>query len=477
MKSFEDFKTLWLKHTGDIGSKKGLEHLIFIVVYPNKKSPPYVTLQWDFAAEKQLQTTLFQTTLSELPLTLSAEKQLHTTLFQTSGGITGAGTGHNQKLCYLTELNDILDTCDEYTHAMIVSTGMVFDMVNHPTSIQSFYNWTRTDEFCKGHIIARPNEPAFLHHQHIELNLTKWRELDKPNILGKWNNFVRADDNFHDDYTPSWIDVDGLPTITNFSNEERIRKAWSYGHMPERREMQTKNWELINSKKMGWRDEVDISDNYFKILLTRMKSQIFYAENTEAVGILPKKKFDLILTPTAGYSGEYFAEHLDFDGDIIFYDYCSENVEIKQNIVEMNMSMDEIKLYAKNSKHIISFNHLVRDKYHIDELKKRTNTYGQHEELRELQQKMYDNYNIEYKVWDIINWKSEDMSWFVNKIKGKRVFMDISNIYGYHISHACYSLSYLEESFDKLVDTLKSNTEYYHLRGKDLVKRGIKNGG
>ena len=28
----------------------------------------------------------------------------------------------------------------------------------------------------------------------------------------------------------------------------------------------------------------------------------------------------------------------------------------------------------------------------------------QHEELRELQQKMYDNYNIEYKVWDIINW-------------------------------------------------------------------------
>ena len=90
---------------------------------------------------------------------------------------------------------------------------------------------------------------------------------------------------------------------------------------------------------------------------------------------------------------------------------------------------------------------------------------------------MYDNYNIEYKVWDIINWESEEMSWFVKRIKGKRVFMDISNIYGYHISHACYSLSYLEESFNKLVDTLKSNTEYYHLRGKDLVKRGIKNGG
>ena len=448
MKNFEEVKNFWLDSTKGIKPNKKQEPVVFIVVYPKK-------MEWDFASEKQLQTTLLQ----------------------TSGGITGAGTGHNQKICYLTELNDVLETCDKYTHAMIVSVGMVFDMVNYPTSIQRFYNWTRTDEFCKGHIIARPNKPAFLHHQHIELNLTKWRELDKPNIRGKWNNFVRADDNFHDDYTPSWIDVDGLPTITNFSNEERKRKAWSYSHMPKRREMQTKNWSIINSKIPDWQNDIDISDNYFKILLTRMRGEVFYAENTEAVGKLPKKKFDLILTPTAGYSGEYFAEHLDFDGDIIFYDYCSENVEIKQNIVEMNMSMDEIKLYARNLKHMIAFNQLVGSVNRQNKLKERTNTYGTYEELRELQLKMYDNYNIEYKVWDIINWQSKDMSWFVNKIKGKRVFMDISNIYGYHVSHACYSLPQLKESFKKMVDILKSNTEYYHLRGTDLSKRGIKNGG
>ena len=446
MKNFEEIKNFWLDSTKEIKPNKKQEPVVFIVVYPKK-------MEWDFASEKQLQTTLLQ----------------------TSGGITGAGPGHNQKICYLTELNDVLETCDKYTHAMIVSVGMVFDMVNYPTSIQRFYNWTRTDEFCKGHIIARPNKPAFLHHQHIELNLTKWRELDKPNIRGKWNNFVRADDNFHDDYTPSWIDVDGLPTITNFSNEERRRKAWSYSHMPKRREMQTKNWSIINSKIPDWQNDIDISDNYFKILLTRMRGEVFYAENTEAVGKLPKKKFDLILTPTAGYSGEYFAEHLDFDGDIIFYDYCSENVEIKQNIVEMNMSMDEIKLYARNLKHMIAFNQLVGSVNRQNKLKERTNTYGTYEELRELQLKMYDNYNIEYKVWDIINWQSKDMSWFVNKIKGKRVFMDISNIYGYHVSHACYSLPQLKESFKKMVDILKSNTEYYHLRGTDLSKRKISN--
>jgi hypothetical protein len=76
MKSFEDTKNLWLEHTDKIKTKKGFEHLIFIVVYPNKKAAPYVTLQWNFAAEKQLQTTLLQ----------------------TSGGITGAGTGDRKSV-------------------------------------------------------------------------------------------------------------------------------------------------------------------------------------------------------------------------------------------------------------------------------------------------------------------------------------------------------------------------------------------
>ncbi len=240
METFEEVKDFWLEETKKIKPKKGLENLVFIVVYPNKKAPPYVTFQWDFAMEKQMQTTLLQ----------------------TSGGVTGAGTGHNQKICYLTELNDVLETCDEYSHAMIVSVGMVFDMVSPITAIQRFYDWSKTGEFCKAHIIARPGEKAFIHHQHIELNLDKWRRFGKPNMRAKWEKYDRANDNFHDDYTPSWICVPGLPTITNFSVAERVAKSWSYGHMEERRELQNKNWNVINSKQFGWREHVDRSDPY-----------------------------------------------------------------------------------------------------------------------------------------------------------------------------------------------------------------------
>jgi hypothetical protein len=458
MKNFEDAKNLWLEHTDKIKTKKGFEHLIFIVVYPNKKAAPYVTLQWDFAAEKQLQTTLLQ----------------------TSGGLTGAGTGHNQKLCYLTELNDVLDTCDNYTHAMIVSVGMVFDMVCRTTAIQRFYDWTKTGEFCRGHIIARPNEKAFLHHQHIELNLQKWRKLAKPNIRQKWEKYKRADDNFHDDYTPSWITphkrlfetnrYQKLPTITNFPVEERRHKSWAYGHMDERRKMQNKNWELISSKKMGWRDEIDMSDPYFQILFTRMY-EVFYAENTESLGRLPDKPFDLIMTPTAGYSGEVFAEKLDFDGEIVFYDYCSENIEIKQVIVDMNMSMDEILLYARNSNQIIAVNNHTSNKNHRDALHERTKSFGTHEELRILQDKMYEKYDIDYWLMDIIK---PDYEKLIKHIKNKKVFFDISNIYGYHVSHACYTLDELIDSFNRLIDTLETYTEYYYLKGSNPLKKGVR---
>ena len=449
MRSFEEVKNFWLEQTEKIKPKKGLENLVFIVVYPNKKAPPYVTFQWDFAAEKQLQTTLLQ----------------------TSGGVTGAGTGHDQKICYLTELNDVLDTCDKYSHAMIVSSGMVFDMVCPITAIQRFYNWTKTGEFCRGHIIARPNEKAFIHHQHIELNLKKWRSLGKPNIRGKWDNFIRADDNFHDDYTPSWLTPHKLPTIMNFSSVERASKSWSYGHMQERREMQNRNWDIINNKQFGWRDDVDRTDPYFQVLFTRLY-EVFYAENTEALGRLPDKSFNLIFTPTAGYSGEVFADRLDFDGEIVFYDYCSENVEVKQNIVEMNMSIEDIQLYAKNSAQIIALNDITPNQKQRAALNERTKTYGTHEELRALQEKMYNNYEVNYKVWDAIGDAGND--WLVDKIKDKRVFMDISNIYGYHTSHACYRLSDLKESFDKIIDALEKNTEYYYLKGTDFTKKHVR---
>ena len=105
MKNFGDFKEFVYSNTA-VHSQLRLKefirsetkNLLFILSYPDK-------LEWDFGVEKQAQTSWLQ----------------------ISGGVTGAGTGHDYRLCYQSEVNDILKDC-HHTHVMIVSVGWVADM-------------------------------------------------------------------------------------------------------------------------------------------------------------------------------------------------------------------------------------------------------------------------------------------------------------------------------------------------------------
>ena len=443
MKSFEEFRKLWEMETQNpryVIDK--LDHLIFIVMYPDN-------LEWSFIVEKQMQTTC-----------------LH-----TSGGATGAGTGHRLVLCYQSEVNDILKECDQ-THAMILCVGMVFNLTAPQTTMSRFYKWAEhNQQYCKAHIIARPDRKAFLHHQHIELNLIQWKKRGAPDIFEKWESFVRAPENMHDDYTPPWLKAEGLPRINNFTKVERDIKGFAY-HMDNRTEIQTKNWNIMSNKAMGWREEIDESDRYFELLMTRMHAK-FYAENTENLGRIPEGKFDLIFTPTAGYSGEVLTDKLDFKGEIVFYDYCSENIEIKQNIVNMNMNFEDLQTYAKVSEHNIVFSTNLPKHYEVSEkLKQRVGTFGSFEECRELQQKMLDNYDVDYMLIDMIQ---PDYEKIIEKVKGKKVFFNLSNIFGYHVSHACCTLDELVDSLERLTNVLSENSEHFYIRGKRPTKQSISN--
>ena len=108
-----------------------------------------------------------------------------------------------------------------------------------------------------------------------------------PDIFEKWENFERSPENMHDDYTPPWLKVDGLPKIDNFIRAERNIKTFSY-HMDNRTKIQTKNWNIMSNKAMGWRDEIDTSDRYFEKFMTRMNEK-FCAENTENLGKYQKQ--------------------------------------------------------------------------------------------------------------------------------------------------------------------------------------------
>jgi hypothetical protein len=418
MNNFDEFVSLWENETKNVKIKKEFNHMLFLVVYPDK-------LKWDFGIEKQTQTTTLM----------------------MSGGATGGSAGHDVRFCYRSEVHDILLKCD-HTHAMIVSVGMVFDMVSgwpeRITAITDFYDFVESSQFCKAHIMARPNRRAYFHHQHMNLNLTIWKNIGSPDMSERYDVIKRSPDNFHDDYTPPWIELEGMPTVINFTKDERSRKSFSYY-----RDHQTESWKDL--------DNVDMNDYYFSRFMTRIRKQ-FYIENNESVGELPTEKFDIIFSPTAGYRAALFANQLEFDGEVVLFDYCQENLDIKQMIVEMNMSMEEIKLYSKTVNHFT----VTAE----GESGQKARTMGSFEDLRQLEKKMERDYVIEYWLMDLI---SPDYDKLLKKIQGKTVFFDATNIFCYHMSHAYYTLDELVNSYNKLIDVLKQADRTY-FRGSPPTK-------
>lgn len=419
MNNFDEFVSLWEEETKNKKINKQQAHMLFLVVCPDK-------LKWDFGIEKQTQTTTLM----------------------MSGGATGGGSRHDLRFCYRSEVHDLLLKCD-HTHAMIVSVGMVFDMTTsgkkRVTPITDFYDFVKSGKFCKAHIMAKPGQQVFFHHQHMNLNLTVWKDIGAPDMSKRYDLIKRSDDNFHDDYTPSWATVERMPTVINFTHSERSRKSFSYY-----RNTQTEYWKDL--------DNVDMNDYYFSRFMTRIRKQ-YYVENTEGLRKLPTEKFDIIFATTAGYRAAVLADKLEFDGEIVLFDYCQENLDIKQMIIEMNMSLNQINYYSRTLDHTLIRPDAVA-KQHIKLL-------GSFEDLRKLEERMENNYNIEYWLMDLI---SPDYDKLLKKIEGKNVFFDATNIFGYHMSHAYYTLGELVSSYKKLQGVLgQANKTFF--RGTSPTKQ------
>ena len=240
--------------------------------------------------------------------------------------------------------------------------------------------------------------------------------------------------------------------ILNFSNDERRRKSFSY--------YRDYNDAWKNLSKV-W-EYVDRDDFYFSRYMTRM-NESFYVVNTESFKELPEVKFDILFSPTAGYSAETCVDKLDFDGEVIFYDYVIQNLNIKKQIVNMNMTMFEIINYARFTSWPIVYNDDIRHK-------ERLTSYGTLEEQRKMQEKMINNCEIDYWLMDLIN---PDYNKLSEKVKGKMVLFDTSNIFSYHMSHGNYTLNELVNSYDKLFEALRLSKQCW-IQGTKPTKQWVR---
>jgi hypothetical protein len=236
--------------------------------------------------------------------------------------------------------------------------------------------------------------------------------------------------------------------INNFNHSERERKSFSY-YKPEYNEI--------------WRnfDLAEEDDFYFSRFLTRINKQ-FYVQNNERLKSLPDHQFDVILSPTAGYITETMVERLNHTGEVVFYDYSQENVDIKEQIVGMNMSRNERNYFLKNMDHQIVDNH-------TESLgAERNKGLGEFDTVRKYQEKMLENCAIDYVLMDLIN---PNYNMIEEIVQGKSVLFNMSNIFSYHMSHALYTFEELTLSWYRLMKTLETANKCYIIGSKPTKKQ------
>jgi len=426
MDSFEEFVKVISSYNSKVKSHRSL----YIIVKPRG---------WDFGIEKSCQTTWYN----------------------VSGGPTGSGTGNQVIFCEPKEVFQTLVN-SMAKRAMIVRAGMVFDMTHSNedgTPKTPITKFKKSTAWCKGHIIARPFEQAFLHKQHIEIDIVQWKKIGCPNIFQEQRFAVgdKSNINYHDDYTPYWIEFVGLPRIENFDKDDRRMKAYTYD-----RDFNSE-WNNIAESEYGEFPQVQ-SDNksygYFQRLNSR-NSKMFYVNNTETLKRLPPKEesFDIIFSPTAGYITEKICQMYQHKGEVIFYDYCLDNIQIKKAIVDMNMTEEEINQYMK-------YQNKVQAITSVSTMSPETleEEYG---DGRLAQQYMINNCKISYEVINII---SPNYNTILEKVKGKKVLFNHSNIFGFSMAHAQYTLTQLNASHQALYDLLSKSKSFY-MRGTRADKK------
>ena len=398
----------------------------------------------------------------KIPWTWYKEKMAQYLFWNMQGGVTGAGSGHS--VYFYNDIDTALKEVKAagHTHAMVCTIGMLIsgfgNQVTIKTPIQNFYEFAKTDEFLRAHIIAKPNEPATIHTQHFEINLTKW---NGKSITDLGSSYERDIDNIHDDYTPLWIDTENHPRINNFSHAQRGEKNFLY---PDR------NYEMHEKVFYDFLKNGNIStilnDHESSTLLIKhcqRKRKRYYYENNEILPSDLNTKYDVIIAPTAGLIPEFLYDKYGHeDTKVIIFDYDPVFLKVKQHIIECGFVGDDLLRYMNhlsseygNEEYVFSCGRTPNQAHAF---------IGNSDVIKDASRVVDKLAGANYEM-RLVNMLSDDFEWINDLVKDKNVLCYISNIFKYYVTWLYSDTNTVIDQYTKL-DTALQSSSNYNLHGR-----------
>lgn len=232
-------------------------------------------------------------------------------------------------------LNHVTDL--DYEYALVFSTGTEF--INGYSFFEQLEKLTESGTSLAGHILDRGDAYYELHQQCYLVNLKTYMRLGRPEIgnqkLGQLHQQyepIRSQENYHDNYTPLWIQTGqstktfnhqchGWNILSTFLNNDQTITVF---------DQQTRN-----SKIHLYPEFVDDFNKNVSWIYKRQQvcsTEFIHTSNTEWE-FDPNLKFKQIVTPASGIWYNAMIDSREHT-TVIFYDYNQKALDYWKNNVQ-----------------------------------------------------------------------------------------------------------------------------------------------
>ena len=310
-----------------------------------------------------------------------------------------------------------------------------------------------------------------IHNQMIVVNVHAWKNLGSPNF-GGWEtateelpNYIRSDANFHDNYTPYWVQgVDGTSMLT------RSRAGWGWLKAAFAKQIKIDNFDHNMRDCRLFVYPVSDSELFYNALLSKdgtlvtnpnqkkfikqwlNPKETIWIFNSEAYTFnLPLPSCDTYFGPSAGFK---YLDMLQYSSNVkfIFYDYNPSSVNwIK--LLKENWDGNNLKSFLSSQPLFLQrlFKFINKDlDANIDILYKE---FGGERNFQWLWNRFKQS-DAEFIVCNLFD--TDQFKNLLSLTVGDTPFVYYSNIFSTDFTSMNFSVSELDDAYSKFLNTIKT---------------------
>jgi len=346
-----------------------------------------------------------------------------------------------------------------------------------------------------GHILDKKDKFYELHHQTVIINLDWWRKAGKPHF-GRENDknkdcllVTRSKENWHDDYTPLWIQKNEQEKTVNYNT---LRFGWNIINeaLKENKKIYSFN-KVIRESKLYFYPEInkDFSKNK-NFIASKLQTDVVYLSNTETPPDIVWKNlnfdhFDGIAIPAGGLSPliNSFCCKLKENSKVCIYDISPNALDFQYNLINSKINLNNLKKDIKELK----YNHFNHKKTNELSIKRYTvfQADAHLDRMQNIVNKLLDEGLQDYydEVWPTLDKVYLEIDLFdttrfhnllnIFPKKYAKVFLNFSNIFSYQNTSYIYSALErldIEKNIIKIMAKYEQNKFYFRSMGGNGLK-------